>query len=192
MNTPVLENILVNFRDTDECTGWIRQDRNTTARWCSPEEGKLLTVNMRLVEEAYECGTANGYSTSWLALAGPKVIHTYDPVDRPKVWNNEQLEALGKYIEYHQQPFSELEIASDRGSALFFIDGDHSSSAIAEDMHTVEKHMQAGDIIIVHDLNITPVAREWARFVGRIKDTSSVITEADTAHIVGVVHLGSK
>jgi predicted O-methyltransferase YrrM len=59
---------------------WVKNPKGNKdfneARWVTDEEGDWLFKLIRLYQPAvvFESGTANGYSTTWMAAANPSVI----------------------------------------------------------------------------------------------------------------------
>lgn len=171
----------------------------------------LFTVaQTEKVSQVYESGTANGFSTLWLAAAlrqqglGPVSselirrggeettrVHTFDPVDRKKLWTARPYGTLAPYITYHQEPFDEgiyklpLE---HRGltPALFFIDGDHNYHGMKKDVQAMLNAVSPGDVIVFHDLKDYQNIRD--RFDELAKENRSAIIYTD--RVMGIIWYG--
>lgn len=157
---------------------WSSKSKNYKfERWVAPEKGKVL---FNLIQESgaeayFESGTANGFSTMYAALALPKdgVVHTFDPANRVKVWNDAYFDGMHytPKINYHNSKFNAIGIMGTEeeekglepwtcvrdflpctGPKFFFIDGDHSFSGVRKDFHSIKDHLQEGDIIVFDDV----------------------------------------
>jgi hypothetical protein len=122
------------------------------ARWCTPDEGMALytLVQAHGIQTVLECGTANGYSTHWLAQ-GADVVHTWDIVKRTKIWECRDglpswniISHVGRFDEGVGNVYAE-------GPRLFFIDGDHKREAVRKDWRAVRPLIRKGDIVAFHD-----------------------------------------
>ncbi len=131
-------------------------------RWVTLEEAHLLAdiVEEEAPDHIFESGTANGYSAAWLGLSGVPVT-TYDPCPRVKVWGT----TAPAHITYVQDKFSSMVEAAKavEGKKLFFIDGNHRSSGVSEDVTAIREVIKPGDVIVFHDLNSAKVVRFWHR-----------------------------
>jgi hypothetical protein len=149
---------------------WVKNPKGNKdfneARWVTDEEGDWLFKLIRLYQPAvvFESGTANGYSTTWMAAANPSVIiHTYDPVDRPKVWRYTD---CANQIVYHNSSFEEARdlIVKREGKA------DHSTGGIRRDWGVLSGALRRGDVIVFHDMNEPPVIRHVDRLTSQEAD----------------------
>lgn len=133
------------------------------ARWVTLEEAEVLRTVAEVEEPdfIFESGTANGFSTMWLAMYGCDV-YTFDPVSRAKVWD---IEGKPSHIHYTKDVFDIMpEIAQNLpGKKLFFIDGLHTSKGVKDDLDAVKKVVSRDDVVVFHDLNIRHVVRFWDR-----------------------------
>lgn len=167
-----------------------RKGSYNQGRWVTNEEAEILLNLMKFFDFklAYESGTANGYSTCWLALAGT-AVHTYDPVSRTKVWDEPQFQDLKPHITYHEERFDSLDLSKRAHPSLFFLDGDHSTTGITNDVAAVAPHLTPGDVVVFHDLNIPTVWRKWARWRTALLEESSAYSfqEYDTRRKMGAV-----
>lgn len=151
------------------------------ARWVTLEEARLLHTIAK--EEApdfvFESGTANGFSTMWLALHGSDVF-TFDPVCRLKVWD-----VCGKprNVQCIERSFSNMPDIAEvmPGKKMFFIDGLHTSQGVKDDTEAVKEVVQDGDVIVFHDLNDMHVVRFW----DRMNDHASSKEEYHTRRGIG-------
>jgi predicted O-methyltransferase YrrM len=164
-------------------------------RWVSNDEGELLRrlVAASSAKHAFESGTANGFSTCWLAcslLLDGKVF-TYDPVNRPKVWDQKfGVEALKDSIVCRTNVFKEVkneEVLVNRGEGtyLFFIDGDHGQMSILQEWEAIQPLLKKGDVVVFHDLNIRNTLKAFHKIV-QSAPTSRVL-RFETARIMGVI-----
>ncbi len=169
-----------------------RKEGGRSARWVNEEEGEILgnVVSKSGATVFYESGTANGISACWVAQACPDIeIHTFDPVDRLKVWDydNVDFSHLTGNIQWHQEKFADGldKIFKEGAKSAFFIDGDHSSGGLTEDWNAIKDKIKEGDVVVFHDLNIGAVQRFWARnIVPKFK------TEVrPTRRIVGIAYI---
>lgn len=170
-----------------------------TGRWIAREEGWIIRELVRLsgAKVCYESGTANGYSSCWLSLSVPSdgAVHTFDPVDRWKVWTLPEIEPFKKNIHFHQQCFDEAigEHLKNRPKepVAFFIDGDHGSGAVGEEWNAIKEYLIPGDVIIFHDINITGVGRAFSRIEGRLNGSSYII-KLKTARDINAIYYKQK
>lgn len=127
-----------------------RKQFGNTALWLTDDEaGILYTITaFEKPKIVYESGSANGFSASIFASLDI-LVQTYDPVDRPKVWNS--FPEIEENIIFHNDRFSTAERVSSEKS-LFFIDGDHSRASFREDIQRVEELLIPGDVIVLHDV----------------------------------------
>ena len=136
----------------------VREEEKDSSMWVTVKEGNVIKSTIESVDAAtyIEIGTANGYSTAWAVLGMDPTGHveTYDPVDRPKIWDK----AIAKRVLYTQDSFKS-EGKKYKHPIVFFIDGDHSQKGIREDYEQVEPLLNFGDVILFHDLNIEALQR---------------------------------
>ncbi len=153
-------------------------------RWVNLEEAELLRS---IAEETdpdfiFESGTANGYSTMWLALQGCDV-YTYDIADRAKVWDD-----TGKpsFVHYTEDRFSTMtKIARNRpGRKLFFIDGNHAAYALREDLGAVLEVIHPGDVIVLHDVHDRCPGRYFRRLKSQAASSETYDTKRGMAKLV--------
>jgi len=164
-------------------------------RWVTVDEGEILRNIGRLCPEVknyYECGTANGYSTCWaiLGLSSEANIHTFDVVDRPKVWNESafNLSQFKPRVNFHLGSFEKGigSLLDDReGSSIFFIDGEHSVGGVSRDWHAIRSYLRRGDVIILHDLIMRNVAKNWQRI--KTANITSRFIDFETKRCIGVI-----
>lgn len=146
-------------------------------RWISGEKGEVL---FNLIQEAgsvayFESGTANGFSTMFAALALPEdgVIHTFDPANRKKVWDDPYFDGMHYLpkINYKHSKFNRkfeddndveekqeywpgvLEFLPFEGRKFFFIDGDHSYNGVTKDFETIKDFLNEGDVVAFDDVS---------------------------------------
>ena len=157
------------------------------ARWVTLEEANLLYT---IAEEEdpdfiFESGTANGFSTMWMALHGCDV-YTFDPVSRPKVWD---AEGQPSHVHYVERSFSTMpDVAKHiHGKKMFFIDGLHTSQGVLNDIDAVKEVVQEGDVIVFHDLNDSHVVRFWDRMNDHASSSKTYLTK----RIIGKMVWGS-
>ena len=149
-----IKKILIDIRTNKAGEAYKRE------RWVTFEEA-LLLYNMLYLEEIqnyYESGTANGYSSTWATLAilqnniMPNV-HTWDPHNRDKIWEGFSVfKNFKKLITFHNEEFVNVKKINKLPSkSLFFIDGSHTQGGFTEDFEAVKRLATKGDIIMVHD-----------------------------------------
>lgn len=141
-------------------------------RWITVQEAEVL--NDLLWKEQpdiyFESGTANGFSACVAAEAiGWKApipnIHTWDPVDRPKIWEDPQLVNAKLSIVFHNEPFDQgVQRVLRDGKTVFFIDGDHRWHVAREDIRGVLAVAQPGDVLLLHD-----VSEDYGGLIGRFR-----------------------
>lgn len=171
---------LERLRDIKE-TGKRRFKRQ---RWVTIEEGHVLNsiVEEEVPHFIFESGTANGYSTMWLALQGGSVF-TFDPVNRPKVWDD-----TGKpsFVYYTEGKFSTMIESADipPGKKLFFIDGNHSDHGVREDLEVVLKVIKPGDVIVLHDTHDRCPGRYFRRLKLQAASSETYDTQRGMAKLV--------
>jgi len=154
------------------------------ARWVTDDEGAILysLATIFRPDNCFECGTANGYSALWLASAMGEEgkVHTFDHIDRPKVWDHTSFkvpETIKDKIIYHNSKFSEgveTVLPSSKGPNLFFIDGDHSQTSLVEDTKVIEPFLKKRDIIIFHDIREISVLKICLKFIIKLESSNSL------------------
>ncbi len=149
-----------------------------TGRWVTNDEGAILysLVTLMQPDNCFECGTANGYSSLWLASAlkeGVKV-HTFDPVNRPKVWDEASFNVTTDNIVFHCEKFSDgiggMLVTCNEGSNLFFIDGEHSQGGVILDIESIEPYLAKGDTLVFHDANDRSVIKAYLKLIARLNN----------------------
>lgn len=144
-------------------------------RWITIEEAQVI-YNLIIehdISDYFECGTANGFSTCWATLALQKgtccpIAHTWDPHDRPKVWDLPELAGAKRSIQFHNEKYNAslmywvdierprsvnvAEFGLTPGRVLFFVDGDHRWRAAKNDIRNTMKAAEPGDILLMHDV----------------------------------------
>jgi len=161
-------------------------------RWVTNPEGLILHSLVRLfdVNLVVESGTANGFSACYMAADNNVPVHTFDPHDRPKIWDEyKELNSEGKIV-FHNKRFSEgvtsiLEKAV--GPSLIFIDGDHSVGNVREDWDAIVETLDDGDVIAFHDLRERAISKHWMRIKPEIGEKRHRFVELDTPRRIGVV-----
>ena len=164
-------------------------------RWVTDSEGSVLFSLARLIgaKECFESGTANGFSACWMAAALPKdgVVHTFDPVNRIKVWDYvEGLKDLQFKINFHQECFDEgfSFIPPSDFPRLYFIDGDHGYMAVTGDWNVISPFLKSGDVIAFHDVRDKKVKQAIRTIRKELKDhTFSILL---TPRKMGVLKIG--
>lgn len=151
------------------------------ARWVTVDEANILYTIAKEEDPDFilESGTANGFSTMWLALHG-SIVFTFDPVSRPKVWDADGKPCNIQCIERSFSTMPEL-AAGLPGKKMFFIDGLHTSQGVKDDTEAVKEVVQEGDVIVFHDLNDSHVVRFW----DRMNDHASSKEEYHTRRGIG-------
>lgn len=180
------------------------------ARWVNFDEAEILREWVRAANPSLvlESGTANGYSSAWMAsgLSDGSKLYTFDPIDRPKMWS--YIPALKDKIEFVQTKFSRLaEAVKDfSGRIVVFIDGDHGYESVMEDWNTVQHYLKPGDVVLFHDVReskvvkavddirrITPSSRFFkfrtARQVGVLLYETQTIPVCDESQEPLVIHI---
>ena len=143
-----------------------------TARWVSNKEAKIIhkIVKNSRATSIYESGTANGFSTLWLALEGAKVT-TYDPKSRPKIWDEEEFSGVKHNIIFKQERFCLGLHSKNLKPNLYFIDGDHSLLGVVQDWLSVLYFLKSGDHVIMHDVvHASGEDKGAVRFWGALAD----------------------
>lgn len=130
------------------------------ARWITAEEAQFIydIIREKNIENFFEIGTANGFSSSIAAAAILSTgllpnIHTWDIISRFKIYEEEEAFIdLMPHIKFHNKMFNMKDIPRTAKSSLFFIDGDHTSEGVNRDWNSVKTHLTTGDTVIFHDL----------------------------------------
>lgn len=157
-------------------------------RWVTEDEGEILYTIIKSIDAQsfIECGTANGYSALWAALALPKEgrVYTFDPVPRPKLWEDLKLgfAELRDKIIYFQEEFQTLKWDPPR-PAVVFIDGDHHSESVLKDWRIIEPNLWSFDKVVFHDLKSSKVKRAW----DKITERQSNAFIYSTPRVMGVI-----
>jgi len=133
-------------------------------RWISEDEATFLCalIDTHGIDEVYESGTGNGYSACRLSETGVHVT-TFDPNDKPKVWDEPELTHYQKQIDYVPRAFDTVQLEASPRNRLFFIDGDHTGDRATRDMSTISSHISPGDVVAIHDLSEKKVLKAWRR-----------------------------
>lgn len=164
----------------------VREEAKNSSRWVTVKEGNVIKSAVEEVNAAtyIEIGTANGYSTAWAVLGMDPTGHveTYDPVDRPKIWD----EAIAKRILYIQDSFNGYG-KKYKHPIVFFLDGDHSQKGLREDFEQVEPLLKPGDVILFHDLNIEAIQRFCLRLKSRKPDWNFVDVDTERLMLIALV-----
>ena len=145
-------------------------------RWINPAKGVVLFDLIRngKCKSYFESGTANGFSTLYAALALPEdgVIHTFDPANRKKLWDDAHFDGMHYLdkIHYHNARFNTQGVEDDgedsgtepwksvadylpgEGPRFFFIDGDHSFTGVKKDFHSIKHFLEPGDMVCFDDV----------------------------------------
>jgi len=132
---------------------------------CSNDEAIVLyTTALQLRPAAiFECGTAVGWSSYWLAAgANANEHHRHVPArdwDVPvysfDVWKRDQLfshDCVQKIIGRYNELINHYGSRFYGRTKLFFIDGNHSLEGIQKDWFATESVVEPGDKIIFHDV----------------------------------------
>ena len=125
-------------------------------------------------------------------------MFTFDPIDRPKLWDYSYgVENLKSKIEYIQQEFNSLpnymEWRSFEGKKqivhplAIFIDGDHGGSSVREDWNITRPYLRAKDIVIFHDLDMTGPRRVFGEAQQESPNSKSYIV--NTKRITGILEI---
>ena len=144
-------------------------DLYASKRWISEREGGVLKELIQIVgaKSYVESGTANGFSVMWAALGLPEdgKAYTYDPVDRPKMYQDPSIGCteLDSKIEFIEDRFIDIEerLKDIQHPIVCFIDGDHDGGVAARDWRTLGSILQPGDLVVFHDLNLHGVSMDW-------------------------------
>jgi len=182
------------------------------ARWVNYDEAELLREWVRAANPdiVLESGTANGYSSLWLASGLDQgKLYTFDPIDRPKVWMEfPSLEVTTK-INFCQAEFRHLDKhvnPTPSARIVAFIDGDHGYVSVMEDWNALHPFLKSGDVVLFHDLReskvikafddikaITPFSRTFkfrtARVMGVLIYESQTIPVCDETKEPLVIHI---
>lgn len=135
------------------------------ARCCSNNEAVVLYTAALLMRPhaIFECGTAIGWSSMWLAAGANSdehhrhvpshewniPVYSFDLAERTQYFSHPNVQKIiGDYrekIETFASPF--------RGKKkLFFIDGDHSYTGVEADFNATLPFLEPDDKIIFHDI----------------------------------------
>jgi len=136
-----------------------------TGRWVNSEESKILCDRVKTCEIYFESGTANGFSALNVALETSCIVHTFDPVNRPKIWESVNISKdVIEKICFHQDKFEMASPLIQSNTELhksFFIDGDHGQGFVLRDFATIEPFLKSKDVIVFHDLRNNSVMKAW-------------------------------
>jgi len=133
-------------------------------RWITRKELYILytLIQEYKIERWIECGTANGFSSlvaTESMLSGYSVdpiVHTFDIIDRPKLWNEEPFIARRERINFHHESYDvglqNIATKIEKPTA-FFIDGAHEGPQVLKDWEVTEPFYHKNDIVIFHDTN---------------------------------------
>jgi hypothetical protein len=141
---------------------------------CSNDEAIVLyaTALQHRPAAIFECGTAVGWSSMWLAAGANSdehhrhvertgwdtPVYSFDLTTRPQHFMHHNVQKIiGDYSEkinsYAHQWLG--------FSKLFFIDGDHSLAGIRKDWDATESVVEPGDKIIFHDVILERGSRRF-------------------------------
>lgn len=145
------------------------------ARWITEEEAVHLRYLIEGFDVYLESGTANGFS----AIVASEVIneiHTYDPFNRPKIWDHMDIPTQYR-ISYYERGFEDVNIERFSGKRkAIFIDGDHGQTAINRDWDTIKGGLEKGDIVLFHDLNMKAVHKAFIRIMNKNNYNNKVLS----------------
>lgn len=148
--------------------------------WAKWDEAHLIysILIAQKTTTAYEAGTCNGWSASWMALAmthaletanyppevskygdaPPRVVelghvYTWDVKSKPLIYEGTSLEPqISQQIgEFHEGVGSAISKRKHGGVAVF-IDGLHGTENCKGDFYAVEPHLQVNDVVLFHDV----------------------------------------
>lgn len=138
-------------------TSWLKYQYDDRGRWAVVEEAELLynLISIDKIKTVFEIGTANGWTSSWMALAGA-TVHTFDICNRPKVYEDKCFPVPVKeriHFTFVGSPecVELMKTIEREGQALFFIDGDHSQEGVGRDYEAVIPLLRSGDKVVFHD-----------------------------------------
>lgn len=185
------------MNDIEEKLQYLRWTSNVelyaSKRWMSEREGSVLKELIQIVgaKSYVESGTANGFSTMWAALGLPDdgKAYTFDPVDRPKMYDDLSLGCteLSSKIEFIETEFIDIEdrLKDIEHPMVCFIDGDHEGEVVARDWETICSIIQPGDLVVFHDLDAQGVSMAWHDITKG--DPESPFYTLITQRVMGVV-----
>lgn len=164
-------------------------------RWISAEEGAVIAkiCEKNDIDFFVESGTASGYSACWAATVC-KEVHTFDPVDRAKVYEEKAFgfQQLGGTIQYYEEGFipKAAEVAAGLdGNIAFFLDGDRAHVGRQKDWESIQHLVKEGDIVIQHDGRQSNVAKLSDAIA---KKCNGALRVYDTQYGLTVVHVGKR
>lgn len=148
---------LLEFRESS-----FHKDLYKRERWINEREAYAIyfLLQEHKITRYIEAGTANGFSASIAAMAMKDLnitpdIHTWDIIERPKIWQEPNFQLIKDYVTLYVAPFAEdvnkirtLPFALKRA---FFIDGSHNTGEVRKDWRAVREFLTTHDIVIFHD-----------------------------------------
>jgi hypothetical protein len=149
--------------------------------WSSFDEYPILFALPRIyeVDNVIEVGTCNGASALCLAHNLPKEgkVFTWDITNKYKVYDGTN---LAKKIYSTTQPYQTADVLLRiPGRKLFFIDGDHTTEGVTQDIETSLPFFNEGDVMVFHDTirwkQVQPVVEQY--FTGKCKRMYFIRTE---------------
>jgi len=143
-------------------------------RWIIEEEANIICNEIKDYPTLYESGTANGFSSYYFSRVISGLVHTFDPVNRPKIWDFLELDR--SRIKYYDTPFGAsangvMTVLKKNDLKAFFIDGDHAYENVSRDWIVIRPFLTSKDIVIFHDaLGVGGVKK----FLGELENTGTV------------------
>lgn len=128
------------------------RDKFKFERWITEEEVGIISNALSGYPVCYESGTANGLSSYFFQNVISGLVHTYDPIVRPKIW--ELLSLDHSRVRCYSAPFSQVKNILDgtkNQRKAFFIDGDHTYAGITEDWVSIFPFLTPQDVVVFHD-----------------------------------------
>lgn len=129
-----------------------------TEYWATVDEAMILfhQVQSSGAQGYVESGTCHGFTACWAATTNVREVHTFDPVEREKIWTREGLAVLTPKIHFHLGKFEDLveEALYEfhlQERLYFFIDGDHTSKGVSADFNIIEPYLANEDRVMFHD-----------------------------------------
>lgn len=126
--------------------------------WPTPEDTKevLSIVNLEQPRWFIEFGTGNGIMASLVAVSGFEVV-TFDPVDRPKIFEDESFPFKSLYKSIHNMHHYTQNYGMDYWiggeKTVWFIDVAMGEKTIASIKQHIAHHQHPGDVIITRRSN---------------------------------------
>jgi predicted O-methyltransferase YrrM len=148
--------------------------------WIQDIEGEIFQSFIKLlnIKYCFESGTANGYSTCWLAMFSEEKVYTFDVEDKRKIWEELSFDIDEKTInkiKFHKGEFGNSVgkvLQNCKGPKFFFIDGNHSIKSLEKDWKAIKEYIQNGDVVAFHDTE----AEHIMKFCDGIKGFSGDFT----------------